>query len=129
MSKLKIKEKEFVDKFIENNENATKTVKEVFKIENDDYARLKGHRLITKDNVIEAIEVKRKSLKQALIEQGITEDYLAGKVNVLLNAVDKEGEIDYTAVDKGLKHAENKGYVSKISLLRKSNDKFRNWRR
>lgn len=35
----------------------------------------------------------------------------------------------FGTIDKGLKHAENKGYVSKIPLLRKPNDKFRNWRR
>lgn len=44
-------------------------------------------------------------LRQALIEQGINPAKIAEKIDTLLNAVDKEGIQDYTAIDKGLKHA------------------------
>ena len=44
-------------------------------------------------------------LKEALVQQGINPHKIAEKVNVLLNAVDREGLEDYTAIDKGLKHA------------------------
>lgn len=106
LPKLKPKEKEFVKTFVyKNNENGTETVKEVFGIENDGYARLKAHRLITKDNVSQAIDVERETLKSALEKEGITPTYIAKKVNILLTAVDEKGNDDYTAIDKGLKHA------------------------
>lgn len=96
----------FVEKVVETG-NITKSVQEGYGIENPRYAAVKGQRLITKDNIMNAIEVKRETLKSALEKEGITPVYLAKKVNVLLNAVDKEGIEDYTAIDKGLKHATN----------------------
>lgn len=105
--RLKPKEKEFVKALVhKNNENGTETVKEVFGIENDNYARLKAHRLITKDNISQAIEVEKETLKSALEKKGITPEKIADKINVLLDAEDIEtGKKDYTAIDKGLKHA------------------------
>lgn len=44
-------------------------------------------------------------LRQALIAEGINPKKIAEKINVLLEATDVKGEIDFTAVDKGLKHA------------------------
>jgi len=44
-------------------------------------------------------------LKEALEAKGINPNKIADKINVLLNAVNKEGHDDYTAIDKGLKHA------------------------
>lgn len=99
-------DKAFVEKVVETG-NLTRSVQDSYNIDNARYAAVKGQRLITKDNIIEAIEVKRKSLKEALLQRGINEDYLAEKVDVLLTAVDKEGNTDYAAVDKGLKHATN----------------------
>lgn len=60
---------------------------------------------LKKPQVIQAVEEKRKTLKQALIDRGIDEDKIAEKVEVLLDATDKDGNTDYNAVDKGLKHA------------------------
>jgi hypothetical protein len=96
----------FVDKVVETGK-LTKSAQEAYKLDNPRYATQKAQRLIAKDSIIEAINVKRQTLKEALIEEGINEKYLAQKVNVLLKAVDKEGNTDYTAVDKGLKHATN----------------------
>lgn len=106
--KLKPKEKEFVKTLVlKNNENATETVKEVFGIKDDGYARLKGHRLITKDNVSQAIILEKETLKSALEKQGITPIKIAETIGELLDAKDKEGNKDFTAKDKGLKHALN----------------------
>lgn len=44
-------------------------------------------------------------LRKALEIQGINPKRIAEKIDVLLNAADKEGNSDYTAIDKGLKHA------------------------
>lgn len=44
-------------------------------------------------------------LRQALVDEGINPKKIAEKINVLLEANDKEGNKDYTAIDKGLKHA------------------------
>lgn len=44
-------------------------------------------------------------LRKALELQGINPKKIAEKIDILLNAVNKEGTSDYTAIDKGLKHA------------------------
>lgn len=44
-------------------------------------------------------------LRQALEAKGINPQKIAEKIDVLLEAVDKNGFDDYTAIDKGLKHA------------------------
>lgn len=103
---LKPDEALFVKKLVrENNENGAKTAKEVFGIESDGYARLKAHRLITKDNVSQAIEAERESLHSALIKQGITPIKIAQKIDTLLEATIGEDKPDTNAIDKGLKHA------------------------
>lgn len=98
--KLKPKEKEFVKVFVrKHNENGTQSVREVFGTKSIEYARLKAHRLIMKDNVRQAIEMEKETLKSALEKQGITPEKIALKVDELL-----ENE-DPNAIDKGLKHA------------------------
>lgn len=106
LPKLTKKRIGFVEDYIETG-NATEAVIRNFDVKDRNVAKAVGSELLTFPNVIEAVEVKRKSLKQALIDQGITEDYLADKVSVLLNATDEKGQEDYTAIDKGLKHATN----------------------
>lgn len=96
----------FVEKVV-NDGNVSKAVKETYNIKDAKYAYVKGQRLIENDVISNAIEVKRQSLKEALISEGITEKYLAQKVNVLLTATNEKGQEDYTAIDKGLKHATN----------------------
>lgn len=44
-------------------------------------------------------------LKKALFKQGINPDKIARKIDVLLEARDRLDRDDYTAIDKGLKHA------------------------
>lgn len=102
--KLSRKDLLFVEKVVEDG-NISKAVKETYDIKDAKYAYVKGQRLIENDVISNAIEVKRKSLKEALIAQGITEDYLADRVGVLLKATNEKGQEDYTAIDKGLKHA------------------------
>lgn len=102
---LKPKEKEFAKKFVINNENGTQTVKEVYGIKDEGYARLKAHRLITKDNVSTHIAEVKLTLKDALEQRGITPHVIAERVETLLFAKDENGRSDSTAVDKGLKHA------------------------
>jgi hypothetical protein len=104
----------FVEKVVETGK-LTKSAQEAYNLDNQRYAGVKAQRLIAKDNIIQAIEVKRKSLKQALIDKGITEDKIAEKIEVLLEAQTEHktesGETiikkDYNAIDKGLKHATN----------------------
>lgn len=104
LPKLSKQDLAFVDKVVETGK-LTRSAQEAYELDNQRYATQKALRQIAKDSIIEAIEVKRKSLRQALIDKGIDEDYLASKVDVLLNATDGE-KPDYTAIDKGLKHAE-----------------------
>lgn len=94
----------FVDKVVETGK-LTQSVINAYGIEDPKYASVKAQRLIAKDSIMNAIEVKRESLKTALENEGITPSYIAEKVNVLLKAKDDRGQTDFTAVDKGLKHA------------------------
>ncbi len=103
LPKLTKKQRGFVDDYIES-ENGTQSILKNYKVEGkkpEKTASVMAVENLTKPSIIEAIEVKRKSLKQALIDEGITEDYLAKKVNVLLSSEDE------SSVDKGLKHATN----------------------
>lgn len=76
-----------------------------FDTTNPNVARAIASEYLQKPAIAQAVETKRKSLKQALINKGIDEDKIAEKVGVLLEAKDSEGNNDYTAIDKGLKHA------------------------
>lgn len=104
LPKLKPKEAEFVEKLPLNDDNGTKTVREVYGIENDGYARVKAHRLLTKDNVMEALEIKKETLREALESKGITAEKIASKVGELLEARNGD-EPNYQAIDKGITHA------------------------
>lgn len=106
LPKLTKQEEKFTNKVLETG-NLTQAVQESFKIEDPNYAGVKGHRLIRKDKIINAIEVKRESLKSALEKEGITTIKIAQTINELLDAKDNKGHKDYTAKDKGLKHALN----------------------
>ena len=100
MAKLKPKEKEFARKLIENNEVAGLTVREVYGIKDKNYARVKGHRLITNDNVSQEIEKVRES-----IADRIPDDLLVEKHLELLNKRDLDDSPDTQAVGKGLEMA------------------------
>lgn len=85
----------------------------------ENIARAIASENLTKPNVALAIEIKQETLKSALEKKGITPEKIADKINVLLEAskpifknnnstgeIEQVGEeIDYTAIDKGLKHA------------------------
>lgn len=101
LPKLKPKERLFVATYFKTDFNGTESVKKVYQVEDDGYARLKAHRLITKDNVAQAIDIGRETLKSALIDEGVTPKKIAVTINKLLDAD------DYNANDKGLKYSTN----------------------
>lgn len=116
--KLTKKQRVFVANYAET-ENGTKSALAAYDTKDPIVAKSIATENLTKPPIINAIEDKRKSLRQALIDKGIDEDKIAEKIDVLLNAEEKvfrnnvsTGEIeeigtktDFTAVDKGLKHA------------------------
>lgn len=107
LPKLTKKQRGFVKDYLET-ENGTQAALKNYDIESsnpENVAKAIATENLTKPAIIAALESERKSLKQALIDKGITEDYLAKKVETLLEAKDSEGQTDFTAVDKGLKHA------------------------
>ena len=104
LPKLTKKQRGFVNDYVKD-ENGTKAVLNNYNVKDESVASSVSTENLRKPYIAEAIEIKRKSLKQALIDKGITEDYLVDKVEVLLNAIDDRGKCDYTAIDKGLKHA------------------------
>lgn len=104
LPKLTKKQRGFVNDYIDT-ENGTQAALKNYDTKDYKTASVIAAENLDKPSIQVAIEDKRKSLKEALIQKGITEDYLADKVNVLLTAVDEKGNDDYTAIDKGLKHA------------------------
>ncbi len=137
--RLKPKEREFVKTLVhKNNENGTQTVQEVFAIEDPNYAGVKAHRMIRTDKISQAIEIEKETLKSALEKEGITPERIAKKINVLLNAKEpiyknnnESGEIehvgdkiDFTAVDKGLKHAKDIYGVEDLDSKPKGNTTY-----
>lgn len=106
LPKLTKKQRGFVKDYVLE-ENGTQAALKNYDTKDYKTASVIAAENLDKPSIIEAIEVKRKSLKEALYEEGIDEKYLSEKVNVLLKAVDDKGQADYTAIDKGLKHALN----------------------
>lgn len=82
-------------------ENGTQAVMNNYNVKDNIVAKSIASENLTKPYIAEAIEIQRKSLKQALIDRGINEDKIALKIDELL---DNE---DPNAIDKGLKHATN----------------------
>lgn len=102
--KLTKKQKGFVNDY-SIDENGTKAALNNYNTDKSVVAANIASENLTKPYIVEAIEDNRMSLREALIEQGITEKRIAEKIDVLLNATSQEGQPDFTAVDKGLKHA------------------------
>lgn len=123
LPKLTKKRQKFVDHYVID-ENGQEAAKKSFNVTNDNSARAVASELLTFPNVINAIEVKRESLKSALEKEGITPTYIAQKVNVLLKATDKEGNPDTNAVDKGIKHATNIYGIEDINDKPKSQNTY-----
>lgn len=102
--KLTKKQRNFVDAYVES-ENGIQSVLKSYNVEKPEVAGVIASQNLKKLNVIEAIEEKKRTLRESLEAQGITSDYLAKKVNVLLKAKDPQGNKDFVSIDKGLKHA------------------------
>lgn len=101
--KLTKKQKGFVKDYVID-ENGTQAVLKNYDVKKNITAANIATENLSKPYIVEAIENKRKSLKEALFEEGINEQYIAQKVNVLLKATDNQGNPDINAIDKGLKH-------------------------
>ena len=113
------KKEQFAKTYVKNGGNAKQAALEVFPDITPDSAKVKGSRLLTDPNVQEVVAREVQSLKDALVEQGITPELIAEKVDVLLSATKKvyrnnmkTGKIElvgeepnHDAIDKGLKHA------------------------
>lgn len=124
--KLTKKQRGFVNDYVLN-ENGTQAALKNYDIESNNPERVASviaTENLGKPDIIEAIEVKRQTLKNALMEEGINEKYIAQKVNVLLTAKDKEGNSDFAAIDKGLKHATNIYGVEGIEDKPKSSNTY-----
>jgi phage terminase small subunit len=107
LPKLTKKQRGFVKDYVLE-ENGTKAVLNHYDVKDETVASSISTENLRKPYIAEAIENKRKSLKDALIDNGVTEDFLAKKVKVLLNATIGENEKpDVNAIDKGLKHSLN----------------------
>lgn len=102
--KLTKKQRIFVAEYAKS-ENSAQAVMKAYDVKDNVVAANIGSENLGKPYIIEAIDVKRKSLKQALIDRGIDENYIAERVEVLLDAKDENGRKDYATIDKGLKHA------------------------
>ncbi len=121
--KLSRKEKIFVDEFARTG-NGTQSALKAYEIKSDNPENVAGVialENLRKPKIAKAVEVVQSTLKSALINQGVTPEKVALKVDELLDAqspiyknnnATKMVELvgyapDYNAVDKGLKHATN----------------------
>lgn len=117
--KLKPTELKFAKTYATNGNKGKAAVKEVYPQLTDRSAAVRSSDLLRKPEIIEVIQEEEKSLKEALLDAGITPNKIANKVNVLLDAEKKiyrnnmkTGKIEevgtephHEAIDKGLKHA------------------------
>lgn len=109
LPKLTKKQREFVDRYVATG-NGQESALKVYDIESKDpenVARSIATENLTKPAIIAAVEIQRESLKSALEKEGVTPVKIAKTINELLDGRDKDGNHDFTAKDKGLKHALN----------------------
>ena len=103
---MKPKEQEFVGEYIQNGNNATKAVKEVYEIEDENYAGVKGHRLIRKDKIQNAIQSAIQSLADRIPDDKLHEVMMEGLNASRTIKTDDEGaeiiEPDYAVRHKYL---------------------------
>ena len=127
MNDLKPKEKEFVKEYVASNANGTASAQKVYKIEDEDYAGVKAHRLIRRDKIKTEIEKVKKTIAERL-----PDDLLVEKNIALLNKMEtkeirlpdggteiiESNQIDARAVAKGLEIAHRvKGTYSPDSAV------------
>lgn len=60
-------------------------------------------RIVLSEGVQAALQ--ETGLKDALMRSGVTPEKIASKINLLLDARNKDGDDDFNAIDKGLRHA------------------------
>lgn len=109
LPKLTKKQRGFVRDYVAtgNGQEAALKNYDIVGKDKEGIARSLASENLTKPNVAIAVEIGQMSLKQALIDKGVTPAKIAERVEVLLHASDRAGFKDYTAIDKGLKHATN----------------------
>ena len=81
-NKIKPDHKEFVDEYIENKGNATKAIQKVYEIEDDNYAAVKGSRLLRNDKVMEYLQSKASKVAENIYHLSLN----AESENVQLSA-------------------------------------------
>lgn len=119
--KLTKKEKIFVGVYAAE-ENGTKAALKAYNVKGKNpkaIAASIASEMLTNPDITQAITERQKTLKDALVEAGVTPEKIGEKVSELLHAsepifknnmttgeVEQVGEkVDYNAIDKGLKHA------------------------
>lgn len=92
------KQRGFVNDYVME-ENGTKAALKNYSVMNEHTAAVISSENLRKPEIIEAIEETRKTLKEALIEKGVTPERIAEGIDFLLESD------EYQAVDKGIAHA------------------------
>ncbi len=107
LPKLTRKQKGFVEDYVLTG-NGTQSVLKNYDTESPRTASVMAVENLAKPSVALAVEIKQNSLKEALINQGVTPEKIAEKISVLLEATVGETQIpDVNAIDKGLKHSKD----------------------
>mgnify|MGYP001573837714 CR=1 FL=1 len=131
MERLTKQEKEFVKGVVETGNQTQSVIKAFPKIKSKKYARVKGTRLITKDNIQQAIKtiadqipdelIVRKHLELLNKKEKVTKNNMTtGEIDVI-----NTGEIDTQAVKSGLDMAYKiKGTYAPEKLKIEPNDVF-----
>ena len=86
--KLRKKQKEFVKNYLANGENGTQAVIESgYNVKNKRVATVIGSENLTKPDIIEAIEAKKRTIAESIPDELLTEVHLQG-----LQAIKTDGE-------------------------------------
>lgn len=120
LPKLSKKQRGFVKDYAMT-ENGTEAVMNHYDVKNSIVAKSIASENLTKPYIVDAVNIQKETLKSALENEGITPTFYAKKVKVLLNATDKEGQNDFTAIDKGLKHYETVSGIEDLEKPKQAN--------
>jgi len=96
MEEMTSKQKEFANKYIDSG-NATQSVKDTFKVEDSNYAAVKGSRLIRNDNVKKYLEENADGAASRIVELSKSANNESVKLNANKDILDRAG---FKPIDK-----------------------------
>ena len=116
LPKLTKKRKQFADKVLDS-DNATQAAREVFKITNDNYAKVKAHREMHKPEVIAYLEENAQTVASNIVHLALNAENEGVQLAAGKDVLDRAG---YKPVEKSVSvnfqiPIENRQYVESVA--------------